>query len=38
MTMTVGIDISKDWLDVGRFPEAPPAGRGSPTAPPATRR
>ena len=22
MTMTVGIDISKDWLDVGRFPEA----------------
>jgi transposase len=23
MTMTVGIDISKDWLDVGRFPEAP---------------
>ncbi len=21
--MTVGIDISKDWLDVGRFPEAP---------------
>jgi transposase len=23
--MTVGIDISKDWLDVGRFPEAPGA-------------
>jgi transposase len=23
MTMTVGIDISKDWLDVGCFPEAP---------------
>ena len=22
MIMTVGIDISKDWLDVGRFPEA----------------
>ena len=21
--MTVGIDISKDWLDVDRFPEAP---------------
>ena len=25
MSMTVGIDISKDWLDVGRFPEAPGA-------------
>ncbi len=25
MSMTVGIDISKDWLEVGRFPEA--AGR-----------
>lgn len=25
MTMTVGIDISKDWLDVGRFPEGPGA-------------
>ncbi len=23
MTMTIGIDISKDWLDVGRFPDAP---------------
>ena len=23
MMMTVGIDISKDWLDVGRFPDAP---------------
>lgn len=25
MIMTFGIDISKDWLDVGRFPEAPGA-------------
>ena len=25
MSMTVGIDISKDWLDVGCFPEAPGA-------------
>ena len=25
MNMTVGIDISKDWLDIGRFPEAPGA-------------
>lgn len=25
MTMTVGIDLSKDWLDVGHFPEAPGA-------------
>ena len=23
MTMTIGIDISKDWLDVDRFPDAP---------------
>ncbi len=33
MSMSVGIDISKDWLDVGCFPEAPGArfantGRG----------
>jgi transposase len=29
MTMTVGIDISKDWLDVGRFPEAADGARGT---------
>lgn len=29
MSMTVGIDISKDWLDVGRFPEAPDCGSGA---------
>lgn len=28
MIMTVGIDISKDWLDVGRFPEPPEGGSG----------
>ena len=31
MTMTVGIDISKDWLDVDRFPDDP-GGSGKPFA------
>lgn len=29
MTMTVGIDISKDWLDVGLFPEAADCASGA---------
>ena len=40
MTMTIGIDISKDWLESVVSPTPPGASgkRGSPTPPPATRR
>ena len=40
MTMSIGIDISKDWLDIGRFPDAPGGieTRLPPTPPAATRR
>ena len=32
MSMSVGIDISKDWLDVGCFPRRPARGSRTPAA------